>query len=122
MQAAQLSLGAHESLRAFVPQLLPQAPWRHAGVHCSALHLRAMQARALAGPCAIQLPLLLTMHLHYLRHPTAAGGEWATAEERERLAARLASLPTSEADDQALLDSGKVTGEEQGRASSVALP
>ena len=50
----------------------------------------------------------------------AAGGEWATAEEQERLAARLASLPTSEADDQALLDSGKVTGEEQGRASSAA--
>lgn len=49
----------------------------------------------------------------------AAGGEFATAAERERLAARLAALPTSEAEDQALLDGGTVTGEDTSSALSL---
>ena len=38
------------------------------------------------------------------------GGVYATRAEHDRLAARLAALPTTEEQDQALLDSGNITG------------
>lgn len=46
-----------------------------------------------------------------------AGGELATAAEHDRLRARLRALPTSEEEDQALLDGGTVTGGQAGGAS-----
>lgn len=61
-----------------------------------------LPAHAAAGLHGCPSDALLPAH--------ADGGELATAAEYERLAARLAALPTSEAEDQALLDGGTVTG------------
>ena len=54
--------------------------------------------------------LLHPLLSHAFLPAPAASGELATAAEYERLAARLAALPTSEAEDQALLYGGTVTG------------
>ncbi len=71
--------------------------------YCCVPHLPLLRASPTVAACFICC-------CHSSRSALAEGGELATASERERLAARLAALPTSEAEDQALLDGGTVTG------------
>lgn len=88
----QGTAGATAAADAMAPACLPA--WRPSDA--------PLPAHAAAGLHGCPSDALLPAH--------ADGGELATAAEYERLAARLAALPTSEAEDQALLDGGTVTG------------